>query len=497
LHQYSDINVNNDQNVLDFVLNSDSETNELNALKLETENIIDKTEEEGDSTEPDYMNKLEILYGKLEKIEAVLEKNNSRVTIVNAKKILRGLNFTDDDFNRWQKRVMLACALFVSSDILLLDEPTNHLDFPTIRFLEKYINTSCKQTLIIVSHDRLFIDNCTSNTIELSNKSLRQFSGNYSTFSTMRSEEIQREQNKYTKQQIKMKQLKAFIHDNQNAKYESILQTVAQKKRFLIEEENNLVKDPLIEQQIKLTFQRNDDNLNNQSIVEINNLSYKINDKLLFKNFSANIRSGDRIAITGVNGCGKTTLIKLIMQELKPQYQLQKEVDKNEDDDDFSLIPSVKLNSHTIVRYFSQHHYELESSNQNCVEYMNSIYPNKKEQEIVAFLCSIGFSHKQLMNPVKILSGGEKVRLVLSQIMMSTPHLIILDEVTNHLDLQTVESLITALESFTGAIIIISHDQYFLSKMTKYFWSFSGNSIKILHDFDDVISTYTCNMNSE
>ena len=364
-----------------------------------------------------------------------------------------------------QKRLSLATILLEKPDLLLLDEPTNHLDINMIEFLESLL-TKEKYNLILISHDRYFIDKIASKIIEIDNGSLREFSGGYSNYIEEKAKLIKdmqkKEENllKFIKEETLWlnKGVKARVKRNEGRK-KRILELIKEKK-----ENPSEIKKLKIELERELKTNINTKNISKQKMLfEINNISKSLGGKLLFKDFTARILQKDKIAIVGDNGCGKTSLLKILLNKIKVDSGNIKKGDFN-------------------IAYFDQKR-EILDEEKSIVENFcpnggDTVNVNNRNIHVYGYLKNFLFPKEDLNKKISSLSGGEKNRLALALLFTKNYNCLILDEPTNDLDIQTVNILEEKLLNFNGAIITVSHDRYFLDKIFDKFFIINNNMIE-------------------
>lgn len=386
------------------------------------------------------------------------------------KKILSGLGFTNNDIDKsvssfsggWQMRVYLARALFINPTILILDEPTNHLDLNASIWLTQYLS-NYKNTLLVVSHDTYFIDNISNVIIEIDNHKIVYYKTNYNGYKKQKQislnkkikdwEKYQKKLDNMHKKHIPRKEVDAFIKKNKISRPEKDYKVcISFSNPKTITDEIYSIKN--------LTFgYDHPDNSNNSNDSNnsnnVNTISKKSKSKLdkiiqsdkcstgkLFDNFSFNIHGQNKIAIVGDNGVGKTTLLKLIDGQLKPMN----------DNCIVDIYPNLKIG------YYSQHFEEHLPLDLNGIEYLKTLDGNINLTQAHRTLSLFGLESKDHKTPMKQLSGGQKARIMLSSFEVSKPHLLLLDEPSNHLDCVALDSLIEALNNYQGAIILVSHN---------------------------------------
>lgn len=403
------------------------------------------------------------IYTRLEEIDAYAAP-------ARAATILAGLGFKEDqltmpisDFSGgWRMRVALAAALFQQPDFLLLDEPTNHLDLEAIMWLESYL-ANYPKTLMIISHDRELLDKCIDHVIHVENKKLTAYTGNYSTFERERAEKLIGQQKAHEKQAAQRAKMQAFV-DRFKAKASKASQAQSRMKAL---EKMDIVDAVMADRTVKFTFPQPEEL--SPPIVTINHadIGYTKGNPILH-NIHERIDMDDRIALLGANGNGKSTLIKLIAGKLEPLTG--------------EMLTSGKLR----IGYFSQHQTEELDITDTPVSAMARVM-KKPETEVRGVLGRFGFSKPLSDNTIKSLSGGEKARLLFAMIAHNAPHLLLLDEPTNHLDMDTREALVQALNAYTGAVVIVSHDPSMIERVADRLWLVADGKV---NDFDGDLDAY-------
>ncbi len=362
-----------------------------------------------------------------------------------AAQLLNGLGFNKieqeqavSDFSGgWRVRLNLARALISHSDILLLDEPTNHLDLDAIIWLENWLR-NYKGTLLLISHDREFLDNIVNHIAHIDHKNLKLYTGNYSNFEKQRVANLLLQQAAYEKQQKHIAHLQSFIN-RFKAKASKAKQAQSRVKAI---ERMELIGAVQQESSFQFHFKKPDKCSNPMLTIEDATIQY--GDKIVLKDINLSITPDDRIALIGPNGAGKSSLIKLLAGELK-QASGHRETSAN-----------LKIG------YFAQHQIDYLQLHETPLDHLRRLSPLTKEVELRTFLGSFGFSNDRVREEIKHFSGGEKSRLALSLLIWQKPNLILLDEPTNHLDLDMREALSLALQEYEGAMILVSHDRFLL-----------------------------------
>jgi len=401
-----------------------------------------------------------------------MELENIQAYTINSRagRLLLGLGFSTADFTKptkefsggWRMRLNLAQALICRSDLLLLDEPTNHLDLDTVMWLEDWLK-AYPGTLIIISHDRDFLDNICTNIIHIEHKKLNCYTGNYTDFEVERAQRLALEKAMYDKQQTELAHMQAFVD---KFRYKATKAKQAQSRLKAMERMEKIVLAQA-DSPFSFSFFENE-NVLPPNLIRMDNLTAGYPDKTVLTSIKMNIMPGSRIGLLGRNGAGKSTLIKTIAGEIPPLSG------------EFALAKAVKIG------YFAQHQLEYLDPVGTPLSHLTALAPDARELELRSFLGGFGFSGDKVTDPVGHFSGGEKARLVLALLVWQKPNLLLLDEPTNHLDLQMREAIIIALSSFKGALIVVSHDRHLLRTTTDEFYSVSeGKVFPFDGDLDD------------
>lgn len=362
--------------------------------------------------------------------------------------VIKGLGFTEDDFNKsvgnlsggQKTRVALCKLLLEKPDIIMLDEPTNHLDLNSIKWLETYL-LNYNGAVLIIAHDRYFLDKIVSKVIEIGNHKAHVYSGNYSDFAVKKQELRVATMNAYLKQQSEIKHQEEVIAKLRSYKQEKFYKRAESREKQL--EKMDLIEKPE-ELKNNMTIKLEPDIVSGNDVLSVENLEKSYN-TLLFKNISFEIKRGEHVAIIGDNGTGKTTILKIINGLV---------------DADSGMI---KLGTNVHIGYYDQEQHNLTDENTLFEEIANS-YPNMTNTKIRNTLAAFMFTGEDVFKRVSDLSGGEKGRLSLAKLMLSEANLIILDEPTNHLDMASKEILENAINNYTGTVLYVSHDRYFINQ---------------------------------
>ncbi|CAK3862800.1 putative ATP-binding protein YheS [Vibrio crassostreae] len=403
------------------------------------------------------------IHGKIETIGGYSIK-------ARAAELLDGLGFSQEQMawnltqfsGGWRMRLNLAQALLCRSDLLLLDEPTNHLDLDAVMWLERWLQ-SYPGTLVLISHDRDFLDPIVNRIVHVENQQLNEYTGNYSSFETQRAQKLILQQAMYQKQQKQMSHMQSYID---RFRYKASKARQAQSRIKALEKMEQVLPAQF-DNPFSFEF-REPDALPNP-IMMMDEVSAGYDDNLILEKIRLNLVPGSRIGLLGRNGAGKSTLIKLLSGELKQQGG------------ELSYSQGVKIG------YFAQHQLETLHPEETPLQHMMQIAPKHTEQQLRDYLGSFGFQGEKALDKVAPFSGGEKARLVLALLVWQKPNLLLLDEPTNHLDLDMRQALTFALQTFEGAMVIVSHDRYLLRATT--------DDLYLVHDrqvapFDGDLSDY-------
>ncbi len=414
---------------LEYVIDGDREYRQL-------ESELQRANEKNDG------HAIATLHGKLDAIQAW--------TIhARASSLLHGLGFSQEqlqypvsDFSGgWRMRLNLAQALICRSDLLLLDEPTNHLDLDAVIWLERWLK-SYTGTLILISHDRDFLDPVVDKILHIEQQGMFEYTGNYSSFERQRATRLAQQQSLYEHQQEKVAHLQKYI-DRFRAQATKAKQA---QSRIKMLERMELIAPAHVDNPFSFSF-RQPESLPNP-LLKMEKVSAGYGERVILNSIKLNLVPGSRIGLLGRNGAGKSTLIKLLAGEHAP---LQGEI---------ALAKGIKLG------YFAQHQLEFLRADESPLQHLARIAPKVLEQQLRDYLGGFGFQGDQVSEKTERFSGGEKARLVLALIVWQRPNLLLLDEPTNHLDLDMRQALTEALIDFEGALVVVSHDRHLLRSTT-------------------------------
>lgn len=402
------------------------------------------------------------LHGQLDAIDAWSIR-------ARAASLLHGLGFSNEQLERpgsdfsggWRMRLNLAQALICRSDLLLLDEPTNHLDLDAVIWLEKWLK-SYTGTLILISHDRDFLDPVVDHIIHIEQQTLFEYTGNYSSFEQQRATRLAQQQSLFESQQQRVAHLQHFI-DRFKTKASKAKQA---QSRIKMLERIELIAPAHVDNPFHFSF-RAPESLPNP-LLRIEKVSAGYGNRTVLNAIKLNLVPGSRIGLLGHNGAAKSTLIKMLAGELAP---LSGEI---------GLAKSIKLG------YFAQHQLELLRTDESPLQHLSRLSPRETEQQLRDYLGGFGFQGDKVAEVTARFSGGEKARLVLALIVWQRPNLLLLDEPTNHLDLNMRQALTEALIEFDGALVVVSHDRHLMRSTTDDLYLVHDGSVKPFSgDLDD------------
>jgi ATP-binding cassette subfamily F protein 3 len=439
--------INSDQSSIEFVLDGDVELRQL-------EQILAKAEHDA------------AWFEAQQRYEVI----NGYTAHARAAQLLNGLGFANSVLEQsvshfsggWRMRLNLARALMHRADLLLLDEPTNHLDLEAILWLEQYL-ARYPGSLMIVSHDREFLNACVNRIAHINNRQIDAYSGNYDDFENARTECLMQHAQAFQQQQKKIAHMEDFVR-RFRAKATKAKQ--AQSRIKALERLTRMtpvhVEDGHFELQIEAPERSPD------VLLRVKDVSFGYDNHLLFQHIHLILQAGTRIALLGPNGAGKSTLIKLLAGEIKP------------------ILGTLEWAPNIRIGYFAQHQLENLHGHATPLQHMVRLAPAQTELDLRKFLGRFGLGGNQEDRPVASFSGGEKSRLALALLAWQKPHLLLLDEPTNHLDLDMRDALTLALEAYTGAVVLVSHDRSLVRAVADELWLVADGRAQLLEgDLED------------
>lgn len=376
--------------------------------------------------------------------------------------LLSGLGFADEDMSRpvssfsggWRMRLNLARALIRPCDLLLLDEPTNHLDVEAIVWLEDWL-AKREGAQILISHDREFLNRICDGVIELSNKKLTYYGGDFDAYEKEKAARLKEQEGTYKKQQARVAHLRSYID---RFRYKATKARQAQSRIKQLEKMELIVAPASCESGVELEFFRASEAPNPLLTARNGVFGYEPG-KPVVSGVNLSLERGARIGLLGINGAGKSTFVKTLEGSLPP------------------LQGRIDVNKKTRIGYFAQHQLDALRIDQSPLWHLRQIKPDETEARLRSILGSYGFSGDAAVEPAQRLSGGEKSRLALAGLILREPNLLLMDEPTNHLDLPMREALAMALQGFDGALVIIAHDRSLLSSVCDEFWLIEDGKI--------------------
>ncbi|MBJ2126951.1 MULTISPECIES: ABC-F family ATP-binding cassette domain-containing protein [unclassified Flavobacterium] len=437
---------------------------EIFTMKAEIDEINEQLTVRTDYESDEYMKLIERVSDLSEKFYAIEEVNYE----AEVEKILIGLGFEREDFARqtsefsggWRMRIELAKILLRKPDLILLDEPTNHMDIESIQWLEDFLLTQAK-AVVVISHDRAFVDNITNRTIEVTMGRIYDYKAKYTHYLELRKDRRIHQQKAYDEQQKMIAENRAFIERFRG----TFSKTDAVQSRVKMLEKLEIVEvDEVDTSALRLKFPPAA--RSGQYPVIVKEMSKAYGDHVVFKDANIVIERGQKVAFVGKNGEGKSTMIKAIMKEIG--------VDSG----------SVEIGHNAQIGYFAQNQAALLDENATIFETIDSIAVGDIRTQIKNILGAFMFQGDDITKKVKVLSGGEKTRLAMIKLLLEPVNLLILDEPSNHLDMKTKDIIKDALRDFDGTLILVSHDRDFLDGLATKVFEFGNKRVK--EHFEDV-----------
>ncbi|CAI8784440.1 ATP-binding cassette domain-containing protein [Pseudomonas sp. IT-P4] len=405
------------------------------------------------------------------RLHSELDSADGYTADARARKLLAGLGFTNEQMDRqvgdfsggWRMRLNLAQALMCPSDLLLLDEPTNHLDLDAIIWLEEWLK-SYPGTLMLISHDRDFLDAVVDHIAHVDQRKITLYRGGYSAFERARAERLAQQQQAYEKQQVQRAHMESYIA---RFKAQATKARQAQSRIKALERMEELTAAH-VDSPFDFVFRESQKI--SSPLIDLSDARLGYGDKAVLEKVKLQLTPGARIGLLGPNGAGKSTLIKNLAGELSP------------------LAGRLTRGENTVVGYFAQHQLDSLDSKASPLLHLQRLAPTEREQTLRDFLGGFDFRGARIDEPVLNFSGGEKARLALALIAWDRPNLLLLDEPTNHLDLEMRLALTMALQEFSGAVLVVSHDRHLLKSTTDNFYLVADGKVE---EFDGDLEDYT------
>lgn len=430
---------------------------DINTLRERLDHVMKEIAERTDYESPEYASMLENM-----------ETLNERLTVASAdnmeaemERTLVGLGFVREDFNRptsefsggWRMRIELAKILLKRPDLLLLDEPTNHLDIESIQWLERFLQTKAKAVLL-VSHDRAFLDNVTNRTVEISCGKAYDYRVSYTPFVELRRERVEQQRRAYENQQKLIADTKDFI---ERFRYKPTKAVQVQSRIKMLEKLVPVEVDEVDNSRLRLKFPHASRSGDFPLIVE--NVGKAYGDHQVFDHAEFTIRRGEKVAFVGKNGEGKSTLVKCIMGEIP-------------------YTGTLKVGHNVRIGYFAQNQAQMLDGELTVFDTIDHVATGDMRTRVRDILGAFMFGGEDIDKKVKVLSGGEKTRLAMIKLLLQPVNFLILDEPTNHLDMRTKDILKEAIRDFDGTVIVVSHDREFLDGLVEKVYEFGGGKVK-------------------
>ena len=442
---------------------------------LEAERDMDRIARELDEISDHGSEHYTRLLAAMDRAQSVLQAKESHTIRPRAEAVLTGLGFEADELDRplatysggWRMRATLARILLSNPAILLLDEPTNHLDIESIDWLEQYLK-NYNGTVVIVSHDRYFLDRMVDHTSEIAHGRITDFSGNYSFYLTERVARRELQQSAYDNQQREIAETERFI---ERFRYKATKATQVQSRIKHLDKLERVLPPP--SEAAKIGFRFPEPPRSGRTVLELSSFSKTYEGDtgpihVFDRTGPFTIERGDKIALIGKNGAGKSTLARILNGR--------------------EVFDGARSEGYHVVRtFFAQHQAETLNPSDSVLDALRAEAHGQGETELRSLLGAFLFTGDDVFKPVSVLSGGERSRLALARTLLSPANFLILDEPTNHLDIQSIQVLIDALKQYKGTFVVVSHDRHFLDAVSNRIWAVGGGGV---HDFPGTYSEY-------
>jgi ATP-binding cassette subfamily F protein 3 len=425
---------------------------EVLSIEKEIELTLEQMEK---NYEPEQVDKLAALQEKLSMLEGyeIQAKTDA---------VLEGMGFSTSDLERpleefsggWRMRVMLAKLLLQKPDLLMLDEPTNHLDLISIQWLEDYLQ-HYEKAFIVVSHDRRFLDTVTNKTVEVAHEGLHAYAGNYSFYEAEKASQAELQENAYKNQQKKIAQTETFID---RFRYKTSKAKQVQSRIKMLDKLDKVTPSATVAPTVKFNFGTQQPA--GKVIVKLSAVSKSYGSLELFKHAQATIERGDKIALIGANGRGKSTLLRIITQQEQAEEA------------------KMEWGHQVKVAFYAQHQLESLNLANEIIKELQGIDVARSETELRKIAGMFLFTKDDVYKKIKVLSGGEKSRVALAKVLLSQANFLVLDEPTNHLDMVSIDILAQTLQNYQGTCILVSHDRHFVAKVANKIWYIEKQQIR-------------------
>jgi ATPase subunit of ABC transporter with duplicated ATPase domains len=411
--------------------------------------MTEMAELEAAMADPDRADDMDEIITRYGEVQAKFQELDGYSLDARAREVLNGLGFSqemmDGDVGAlsggWKMRVALARILLMRPDALLLDEPSNHLDLESLIWLEDFLKRY-EGALFMTSHDREFMNRIVNKIIEIDAGTLTSYTGDYEFYQQQRATADKNQQAQFERQQAMLAKEIAFI-ERFKARASHAAQVQSRVKKL---DKIDKVEPPKRRQVVNFEFRQ--PNRSGEDVVMLKNVHKSYGSRAIYEGLDFHVRRKERWCIMGVNGAGKSTLLKLVADSAKP------------DEGSIARGPSVKMG------YFAQHAMDLLDGDQTVFQSLESAFPQAGQAALRALAGCFGFSGDEIEKKCRVLSGGEKARLVMAMLLFDAPNFLVLDEPTNHLDITTKEMLIEALRSYDGTMLFVSHDRHFLAELS-------------------------------
>ncbi|MBR2884912.1 MAG: ABC-F family ATP-binding cassette domain-containing protein [Clostridia bacterium] len=442
-------------------------------IEEEMENIR-KTLERGEGETERLINRQEALNTEYIRNDGLTFRARTRSMLIGLGFLESELNLPMNSLSGGQKtRLSLARTLLSEANFLLLDEPTNHLDIESVRFLEDFLK-NCNKAFIVISHDRYFLDKVTNTTIELENRKISLYSGSYSTFIVKKEQVRKAQERKYENTMQEIKRIEGIIEQQKRWNRERNIKTAEHKQKSIDRLQETLEKPE--EDTSKIRFRFTAEKKSGNDVLKVTSLSKSYGEKKLFNDVSFEVKRGERVFLLGPNGCGKSTLYKMIKGDIETPED------------------AVWFGTNVECAYYDQDRSDIQGG-KDVESELWDVYPRMDRTQIRNALAAFLFKGDDVFKMTDTLSGGEKARLSLLEIMLTGANFLLLDEPTNHLDIRSREALEEAIEDFEGTVFIISHDRYLINKMADKIIAFENGSVNSYNmNYDDYINKIAVNL---